>query len=33
MRPVQFLCMLLVFSVVGGCGGGDFSDLQAFMDE
>lgn len=33
MRSVQLVCMLLVFSVVSGCGGGDFSDLQAFMDE
>lgn len=33
MRPIQFLCMLLISLLVGGCGEGDFSDLQTFMDE
>src|SRR6218665_315494 len=33
MRSAQFACVLLMLSLVSGCGGGDFSDLQAFVDE
>lgn len=33
MRVIKFSLFLLFLSTVGGCGGGDFSDLQAFIDE
>ncbi|MBD9413020.1 type 4a pilus biogenesis lipoprotein PilP [Pseudomonas sp. PDM16] len=33
MKASRFSYVVFVAFVLGGCGGGDFSDLQAFMDE